>query len=102
MSRETDTDLSELPPEWLDALAERIARKMAGIVPERVYSPEEAAHLLGMHADTASKRLKELPPEVLPTVPTSPKGKLKGYYGRDLIRYIHSRRDPRGPELDAA
>lgn len=94
--------LRDLPDGWLDELADKLAQRMAGIVHERVYPPDEAARLLGMYAETAGKRLKELPPEVLPTVPISPGGKLKGYYGRDLIRYIRSRRDPRGPELDAA
>lgn len=92
MTREAD--VLELAAERLATL---LVREMRGIVPERVYSREDAAELLSMDRP---KTLAEFPPEVLPAVPLTPGGRRVGYYGRDLIRFIRERRDPKAPPIE--
>lgn len=60
---------------------------------DRCYPPEEAARLLGMQSDRAAKTLAECPD--LPYVPMGPKGGIRVYHGRDLLRFIEERKvDP--------
>ena len=83
----------------LERIAERVARENRSIQPERVYSREEAAELIGVGR---AKTLADIPPELLPTTRVTPGGRTVGYYGRDLIRYIRHCRDENAPPLDGA
>lgn len=98
----TPERLRDLPDDALDVLAEKIAARMQGIVPERVYPPDDAARLIGLTGDRAGRTIREFPDDVLPAVPVTPGGKGKGYYGRDLIRFIRERRPVNSPSLDDA
>lgn len=71
----------------------------SGIVPERIYPPEEAAELIGITSARRAKTIREFPPEILPAVPISPNGRRIGYYGRDLIRFIRERRPKHAPRI---
>lgn len=93
----SENDVLELAAE---KLAEKLAERMRGIVPERVYPPEEAAELLGIQSARRGKTIREIPPELLPPVSVTPGGRIVGYYGRDLIRYIRERRGRNAPPLE--
>ena len=82
--------------------AEDLARRMCGIVPDRIYPPDEAAELIGLRAERREKTIKEIPPELLPLIPITPMGKVKGYLGRDLIAYIEAQRLRANPHLKSA
>lgn len=76
----------------LERLVAAIRGCMEGIVPERIYTPEEAAELIGFRGERAGKSIREIPRDLLPLIPITPGGRIVGYYGRDLIGYIESRR----------
>lgn len=67
--------------------AAELARRMAGIVDERVYPAEEAAELIGLRGPRAGKTIREIPKGVLPRKPLTPGGKMVGFLGRDLRAY---------------
>lgn len=83
-----------------EKLAERLAHQMRGIVPERVYPPDEAAELIGIQSTRRGKTIREIPPEMLPAVSVTPGGRIVGYYGRDLIRYVRQQRDRHAPPIE--
>lgn len=76
----------------LELAAEKLARTMQGIVPTRVYPPEDAAELIGIVSDRRAKTIREIPPEILPFVKVTPGGGRIGYLGRDLIAYVERQR----------
>lgn len=84
----------------VDRITETLTRQMRGIVPERIYPPEEAAELIGIVSERRAKTIREFPPEILPAVPVTPNGGRVGYYGRDLIRFIRERRPRSAPALE--
>ena len=82
------------------ALAKEIANQLEaltrGIIPERVYTPEEAAELCGWRDPKPSnpgKSFRESTRGRLPAVRLTPRGQRMGYYGRDLIRFIEEQRE---------
>lgn len=80
----------------IELLIERSARKLAllmrGIVPDRVYSPDDAAELIGLTSSRRAKTIREIPAELLPFVRVTPLGGRVGYLGRDLLRYVEQQR----------
>lgn len=80
-----------------EKLAERLARQMRQLVPDRLYTREEAAELLGL---PRVQTLSDFPPEILPSVHITPGGRGVRYYGRDLLRLIRERRAPGAPPLE--
>lgn len=76
----------------LDRVTEAVRGMLAGIVPDRVYPPEEAAELLGFRGPRAGKSIREIHDALLPLIPITPGGRIVGYLGRDLLRYIEARR----------
>lgn len=87
----SDHDLLELAAE---KLATKMAAQMRGIVPDRLYSREEAAELLSIQR---VQTVGEFPPEILPGVRNTPGGRGVSYWGRDLLRFIRERRAPGAP-----
>lgn len=79
-----------------EELTQRVAmvlRAIAlGIVPDRIYPPAEAAELLGFRGPRRGKSIREIPNELLPLIPITPGGRIVGYLGRDLLRYIEERK----------
>ena len=60
----------------------------------RILTISEAAGYLGFRGKHSAKSLRETIPEhLLPCVPISPGGKIKGYILRDVIAYIQAKRD---------
>lgn len=74
-------------------VVEALRGMLAGIVPDRVYPPDEAAELLGFRGGRAGKSIREIPSALLPLIPITPGGRIVGYLGRDLLRYIDERRE---------
>lgn len=70
-------------------VAVELARQMRQIVPDRLYTREEAAELLGL---PRVQTLSEFLPQDLPPVHITPGGRGVRYYGRDLLRLIRERR----------
>ena len=89
--------MSELS-EIMDKLSEMVAQ---GIVPDRIYPPDEAAVLIGFRGERAGKSIREIPTKLLPLIPITPGGRIVGYRGRDLLRYIDERRATVTRELKA-
>jgi hypothetical protein len=75
--------------ELMDELVRLVA---TGIIPDRVYPPDEAASLIGFRGVRAGKSIREIPCALLPLIPITPGGRIVGYLGRDLIRYVEERR----------
>lgn len=92
-------DESQVVEEIIARTVAAIARDMRGIVPERVYPPDEAAELIGFRSVRRGKTLREIPAELLPPVPLTPGNGLWGYLGRDLIAYIEAQRMKANPQL---
>lgn len=88
--------LDQLPDAALAALmeqvAEKVARDMRGIVPDKVYPPDEAAELIGLRSVRRAKTIRSISPKLLPYVKITPEGGRIGYLGRDLLRYLEERR----------
>ena len=78
--------------QMLNAVADRLAWRMTGIVGDRVYTPEQAAELIGIDSTRKAKTIREIPRELLPDVPVTPGGRTVGYLGSDLLAYVRSRR----------
>lgn len=83
----------------VEEIAERVARRMCGIVPERVYPDDEAAELIGYRSARGPQNLREVEPELLPRTPISPNGRVVGFLGRDLLAYIELQRSKANPHL---
>lgn len=75
-----------------ERVAAELAREMRGIVPDRVYTPDEAAELIGLRSGRRGKTIKSIPKELLPPIPILPSGRTYGYSGRDLLAYIADQR----------
>lgn len=85
----TNTELSR-------ALVAHLEGWAKGIVPERVYTPEEAADLCGWRGPDLkhpARSFREATRGRLPVVKLTAKGQRIGYYGRDLLRFIESQRE---------
>lgn len=93
----TEENLVEL---IVERAADKLARAMRGIVPDRVYPPDEAAELIGYRGVRGSKSIREIPRSLLPLIPVTPGGRIVGYIGRDLLRYIEQRRQAATKELE--
>jgi hypothetical protein len=76
----------------IELAAERLARMMRGIVPDRVYNPDDAAELIGIESERRGKTIREIPRELLPLVSVTPGGRIVGYHGRDLLNYLEDRK----------
>ncbi len=76
----------------IERAAAQLAHMMQGIVPTRVYPPEEAADLIGIRSERRAKTIREIPPALLPFVRITPAGGRIGYLGRDLLAYVESQR----------
>lgn len=65
------------------------------ILPDALYSPEEAAFLLGYRSANAksnTNRVHEIDYSELARVPVGPRGGKVMFLGRDIIAFIESRR----------
>lgn len=80
-----------------EVLGNAVELVQLGIVPERLYKPEEAAELLGIDSKRRVKTLAEIPEGLLPVTRIGAVGGLRRYYGRDLISYIRKCRTPGAP-----
>lgn len=76
----------------LELAAEKLARSMQGIQPDRVYPPDEAAELIGFRSTRRTRTIKDIPRALLPRIPLTPGGRIVGYLGRDLLDYIQGQR----------
>lgn len=65
---------------------------MHGIIPNQLYTPDEAAQLLGLKSKRRTKTLGAVRPSELPVVWVGPNGGVKRYLGQDLVSYIEKRR----------
>lgn len=86
------TPKEELRERVVERAAEKIAAEARGIVAERIYPPAEAAELLGFRGVRAGKSIREIPTLLLPRIPITPGGRIVGYLGRDMIRFLEERR----------
>jgi hypothetical protein len=90
----TPPEVSSLADEVrrLSALLEKLVHA-AGLPQEiysnRLYEPEEAAHLLGIRSVRAGKTIAAMPD--LPKVRVGPAGRLVRYRGSDLLELIAKR-----------
>lgn len=73
--------------------AEKLARDMRGIVPNRGYSPEHAAELVGC---TVSELHRDCP-----HIRLTPGGRVKAFWGSDLIAYSRTRNPTPEPIIRA-
>jgi len=64
----------------------------ATIVADQLYTPDEAASLLGMKSSRRVKTVANISRHELPIVWIGPRGGLKRYLGADLLAYINMRR----------
>ena len=76
----------------INLAAERLARMMRGIVPDRVYSPDDAAELIGIESERRGKTIREISKKLLPPISITPGGRIVGYLGRDLLFYLEERK----------
>lgn len=84
----TERDVLELAEKIAARVALELVGNVRGIVPERVYPPEEAAELIGITSERRAKTIRTIPADVLPYIEVIPGGRTIGYRGRDLIRYL--------------
>jgi hypothetical protein len=63
------------------------------IVADRLYTPDEAALLLGITSARRTKTLGTISRPELPVVWVGPNRGVRRYLGRDLLAYIHRRRE---------
>ena len=64
-----------------------------GIVADRLYTPDEAALHLGITSARRTKTIGNISRPELPVVWVGPNGGVRRYLGRDLLAYIHRRRE---------
>lgn len=82
----TERDVLELAERIAEKLATKLLEKTRGIIPERVYTPEEAAELIGFRCGRRGKTIKEI--KSIPYIEVIPGSRKRGYRGSDLIRYL--------------
>lgn len=81
-------------------LRERVTATGAAVNPDVLYTPDEAAYLLGFRSEkrkTNQNRLSEIDYSELPRVRVGPRGGKVMFLGRDVLAFIESRRATRKP-----